>query len=239
MGMLTGAACFDDEKSEKMPSDLALFHKSVLLFTRSQSVKHRHIGQAGMAFLCWLVASCSFLSTAVRPRSVTLSLYSSRMQLPAHLHEPYTRAEDAYLWANQEDDLEEVAKALGRGPKSCHLRLERLRNPKSSGHKRLFGSDDDQDDGAAKKLSLRPMRECIQRILYGGDLDGADFTIGYRDRFRDEPCEAPFDAPNKNVAGGERALVHALPEHRILYLKYKRRLVWHKEQRLDDVFGSR
>ena len=83
------------------------------------------------------------------------------------------------------------------------------------------------------------MRECIQRILYGGDLDGADFTIGYRDRFRDEPCEAPFDAPNKNVAGGERALVHALPEHRILYLKYKRRLVWHKEQRLDDVFGSR
>lgn len=193
-----------------------------------------------MAFFCWLIASsCSFLSTPSRPRSISLSRYSARMQLPAHLHEPYTRAEDAYLWANQENNLEEVANELGRGPKSCRLRLERLRNPKSSGHKRLFGSDEESDDAAKKLQSLRPMRECIQRILYGGDLDGADFTIGYRDRFRNEPCEAPFDAPNKNVAGDERALVHALPEHRILYLKYRRRLVWHKEQRLDDVFGSR
>ena len=187
---------------------------------------------------CFLVASWSFFTTAVRPRSSPCHI-PARMQLPAHLHEPYTRAEDAYLWANQEEDLEVVAEELGRGPKSCRLRLERLRNPKSSGHKRLFGTDDDEECDGKKLQSLRPMRECIQRIIYDPLLDGGDFTIGYHDRFKSEPCEAPFDAPNKNVAGAERALVQALPEHRILYLKYRRRLVWHKEQRLDDVFGSR
>ena len=34
------------------------------------------------------------------------------------------------------------------------------------------------------------------------------------------------------------AQVRALPEHRIVYLKYKRRLVWHRPTRLDLIFGS-
>ena len=91
---------------------------------------------------------------------------------------------------------------------------------------------------AKKQPSLRPMRECIQRIMYGGDLSSRDFVIGYRDRFRAVPCEAPFDAPNESISGGERSLVQALPEHRIEYLKYRKRLVWHKEQRLDNMFGG-
>ena len=31
----------------------------------------------------------------------------------------------------------------------------------------------------------------------------------------------------------------ALPEHRIVYLKYRKRLVWHRPLRLDLIFGSR
>ena len=163
------------------------------------------------------------------------------LQLPPHVHEPYTRAEDRYLWDNQNGDMEAVATELGRGPTSCALRLERLRNPKSSGYKRLFGSDQGAggDGGNAKQPGLRPIKECIQRIKYGGDLDGREFHIGYRDRFRSQPCEAPFDASNDSVAGSARSLVDALPEHRIEYLKYRKRLVWHKQQRMDNMLGSR
>ena len=44
------------------------------------------------------------------------------LQLPPHVHEPYTRAEDRYLWDNQNGDMEAVATELGRGP----LRLGRI-----------------------------------------------------------------------------------------------------------------
>jgi uncharacterized protein (UPF0248 family) len=157
--------------------------------------------------------------------------------MPRHAHEPYTREDDAFLWSKKSDDLAEVAAALGRGEKSCAARLERLRNPKSAGYLRLFGPEDPEE--GASFARLRPARECIQRILYDPALSPADFRIGYRDRFRSSPVETPFDAPNDRVRGGARALVHALPEHRIEYIKYKRRLVWHKEQRRDDIFGSR
>ena len=197
-----------------------------------------------------MLMQCShcITTTPVQRHSSTFSL-----QLPPHVHEPYTRAEDAYLWANQNGDLDQIAADLGRGPTSCALRLKRLRNPKSSGYKRLFGADEDDQSATAcvgdgdggciageakKQPSLRPMRECIQRIMYGGDLSSRDFVIGYRDRFRAVPCEAPFDAPNESISGGERSLVQALPEHRIEYLKYRKRLVWHKEQRLDNMFGG-
>ena len=41
-----------------------------------------------------------------------------------------------------------VWRALGRGVKSVSARLERLRNPRTEGYERLFGSDDgvDEDD---------------------------------------------------------------------------------------------
>ena len=40
------------------------------------------------------------------------------------------------------------------------------------------------------------------------------------------------------MRGGERSLVFALPEHRIEFIKYRRRVVWHKGSRTDLVFGS-
>lgn len=159
--------------------------------------------------------------------------------MPERVHEPYSREDDLFLWRNS-DNLEETARVLGRGVKSCDARLKRLRNPDSEGHRRLFGDASSEEDGyVAKEASLRPVRECIQRILYDPNLSTGDFRVGYRDRFRATPREAPFDAPNGSIAGGARSLIEALPEHRIEYLKFRRRLVWHKQQRLDDVFGSR
>lgn len=45
-------------------------------------------------------------------------------------------------------------------------------------------------------------------------------------------------AVNDNVKGKERLLVKAIPEHRIEQIKYRDRVVWCKQQRIDLVFGS-
>jgi len=156
--------------------------------------------------------------------------------MPAHVYEPYTEEDDRYLWRHKDDPLEEVAEALGRGSKSCVARLKRLRDPTTDGYRRLFGCDAEEDERTQK---LRPARDCITRIIHDPALNVRDFRVGYRDRFATAAKEAPFDAPNQSVKGAQRMLVLALPEHRIEYLKFRRRLVWSKEQRLDDIFGSR
>eukprot|EP00964_Phaeocystis_antarctica_P024609 scaffold13786_cov58-Phaeocystis_antarctica.AAC.2 len=55
--------------------------------------------------------------------------------MPEHVHQPYTRDDDAFLWANRERPAEEVAGELGRGAKSCAARLEKLRSPTTEGHR--------------------------------------------------------------------------------------------------------
>ena len=162
--------------------------------------------------------------------------------MPENVYTPYSRKDDQYLWSRKDDDLSAVAEELGRGLKSVTSRLERLRNPKTEGHKRLFGidEDDDLDAGvAAKRPGLRPVKDCIQRIIYDPLLQASDFSVGYKDRFQTAEKESAFDAPNQSIEGPERLFLLALPEHRISYIKFRKRLVWHKEQKLDDVFGSR
>ena len=171
----------------------------------------------------------------------------SAMCMPAHVHEPYTREDDAYLWKHQAD-LEGAAAALGRGVRSCTARLKRLRKPTSEGYRRLFGVDEEQmeDGGAAvahsssssSSSSLRCARDCIQRILHDAALDPRSFSVGYSDRFLVRPREVAFARPNDSIRGSERLFVLALPEHRVAFIKYRKRLVWHKEMRLDLIFGS-
>ena len=158
--------------------------------------------------------------------------------MPAHLYEPYTRADDQYLWAHRNEPVEVLAEALGRGPRSCVARLKRLRDPSTEGHRRLFGVCEEALSDA-KETALRPARDVIQRILHDPALSVSDFVVGYRDRFETATLECPFDAPNESIRGRERSMVAALPEHRIEYFVYRGQLVWHKGQRLDDVFGSR
>ena len=158
--------------------------------------------------------------------------------MPAHLYEPYTRADDQYLWAHRNEPVEQLAEALGRGPKSCVARLKRLRDPSTGGHRRLFGVCEEALSDA-KETALRPARDVIQRVLHDPALSVSDFVVGYRDRFETATLECPFDAPNESIRGSERSMVTALPEHRIEYFVYRGQLIWHKGQRLDDVFGSR
>ena len=153
--------------------------------------------------------------------------------MPKKVHVPFSNEDDAFLWAHRNDDLGAVAQALGRGRKGVTARLKRLSDPATEGHARLFG-----ERQPPKESSLRPVRDAVQRIMWDETLDRSTFFLGYRDRFRAAPIEVAFDAPNANVKGSATQLVLALPEHRIQYIKYKRRLVWHKALRLDLIFGS-
>ena len=47
-----------------------------------------------------------------------------------------------------------------------------------------------------------------------------------------------MDTPNTSVAGKEEKFVFAIPEHRIMKIKFKEKVVWDREERLDRVFGS-
>jgi len=163
--------------------------------------------------------------------------------MPERAMYPFTREEDALLWerhgsGSAAEDFEETAALLGRGAKSLTSQLERLRNPSTAGHMRLFGAAGGDDDAPAPKKLLRTALDCVQRVLWDPMLVPADFTVYYSDRFDSNPRSFAMDRPNDSIQGPERLLVLALPQHRILFLKYKKRLVWHRQLRLDRVFGS-
>jgi hypothetical protein len=146
----------------------------------------------------------------------------------------YSLEEDKRLWEMRTLPAEESAAALGRGIKGVTARLERLSDPRSEGHARLFGVTLAEQTASP----LRPAREVAQRILWDSNLDPSDFIVGYRDRFRATIAEVAFTEPNTSVQGPERLHVLALPEHRIEYFLFRKRLVWSKALRRDLVFGS-
>ena len=75
---------------------------------------------------------------------------------------------------NRSGTIEQLARELGRGKKSVTARLERLRDPKTAGHRRLFGTD---DEASESEPALRPVRDCIQRVLHDPALSTRDFSI--------------------------------------------------------------
>jgi len=66
----------------------------------------------------------------------------------------------------------------------------------------------------------------------------SDFSVIYNDRVNNSIVETPLDAPNHSIQGKATQLIDALPEHRICAVKYKERMVWDRQGRLDLVFGE-
>jgi uncharacterized protein (UPF0248 family) len=82
---------------------------------------------------------------------------------------------------------------------------------------------------------------CLKESAYRDMLNlqsATDFSVEHYDRVDDKLVETAMDAPNTSVAGGEETFVFAIPEHRIMKIKYKERVVWDRENRIDLVFGS-
>eukprot|EP00957_Ditylum_brightwellii_P024284 1831544-Ditylum_brightwellii.AAC.1 len=123
--------------------------------------------------------------------------------------------------------------------------MEKLTDVNSAAYERLFvgnrsNNNDLVDDGdpEQKGSRLTPVKEVLRRIRWDGTLLQNDFTVQYYDRVEESIDEATFDAPNNSVSGNEDLFVFAIPEHRIVSVKYKQQIVWDKDQRVDRVFGS-
>lgn len=123
--------------------------------------------------------------------------------------------------------------------------MTKLKNVESAAYQRLFveqnaalvGTKEEKDETPKKKEKLLPAGEVVRRIKWDYQLDENDFSILHYDRQEDRIIESAFSAQNSRIAGSETQLVDALPEHRIKGIKYKERIVWDREERLDLVFG--
>lgn len=92
--------------------------------------------------------------------------------------------------------------------------------------------------GTSTSLSLRPVKDVLQRLEFDANLEADRFSFFYREAQEPLRRGAAFDDVNDVVNGTERRLALALPQHRIGFFTYGDRLVWHRERRIDRVFGS-
>ena len=166
-----------------------------------------------------------------------------------NLYQEWTIEQDRILWKNRDKSTIELATMLGRGLNGVKSRLMKLKDIDSKAYERLFSNKDDtgvskesnKDDGASEdsKTKLVPAGQILQRIEFDYMLSSSDFSLLHYDRLDDKIIESPFDAPNESIAGGETSFAKALPEHRIVGIKYKERVVWDRSNRIDLVTSSK
>ena len=199
-----------------------------------------------------------------RDESNNDSTWSSQRKEPmAHLYQEWTLEQDKVLWEHRKQSIVELASLLGRGLRGVQARLSKLQNVDSPAYERLFATvnkkvsrkksnsvledvDDDDDDenynnnnnNSNKARKLIPVSEVLRRIQWDYRLNAKDFSLLYYDRVEDTIVESRLDAPNTSIKGSASLLLDALPEHRIVAIKYKERIVWDREKRLDLVFGG-
>mmetsp|Transcript_35232 Transcript_35232/g.85396 ORF Transcript_35232/g.85396 Transcript_35232/m.85396 type:complete len:574 (-) Transcript_35232:62-1783(-) len=170
-----------------------------------------------------------------------------------NLYREWTLDQDELLWENKDSKSTiELASLLGRGLNGVQARLSKLQDVSSPAYERLFvtgrkgmngqskNGDDDSDDGSTSKQKLVPAGEVLRRIEYDYRLqeESSNFFVLHYDRVDDSVVESPLNAPNDSIQGSATSLIKALPEHRIVGIKYKDRIVWDRAERLDLVFGG-
>jgi len=98
-------------------------------------------------------------------------------------------------------------------------------------------NDSDSDQEQTKKSSMKTSEDVINRIFWDQEINKEFITVGYLDRFLGikEVLFNLFDWGDI-VEADMNAL--AIPKHRIHYFKYKNEIIWNKNTRLDNVFGS-
>eukprot|EP00980_Cylindrotheca_fusiformis_P031352 scaffold26216_cov191-Cylindrotheca_fusiformis.AAC.1 len=167
-----------------------------------------------------------------------------------NLYREWTIEQDELLWRNKEQNnmsTIELASLLGRGLRGVEARLNKLQDVNSPAYERLFARGNkqqlqlqQQDEEACEKTKLVPAREVLRWIEFDHQLSASDFSMLHYDRVDDAIVESPLDAPNNSVSGTTEALLtKALPEHRIVGFKYKDRVVWDRNERMDLVFSGK
>ncbi len=164
-----------------------------------------------------------------------------------NIYTEWTVLDDKILYDNFNQPLHKVASILGRGLNGVAARKKKISNVDSTAYQRLFvkekgkiklGSIDQEVEQEREDSKLVPVMEVLRRIQWDNGLDGNDFTVQYFDRVEERNFECPFGKKNDSVKGKEELFVFAIPDHRIASIKFRERIVWDKESRLDCVFGS-
>ena len=143
--------------------------------------------------------------------------------------------------SSSQESLPRIASKLGRGLRGVQSRMAKLNDVDSFAYQRLFvknsdhsgswshiESDDSSTDNNGIMKKLTPALEVMRRIKWDYSLDPLDFTVEYFDRVEETVMSSPFGAKNNSVKGKEEMFVFAIPEHRIMAMKYKDRIVWDK-----------
>ena len=90
----------------------------------------------------------------------------------------------------------------------------------------------------AAATALRPVADVLQRLEYDRGIDASRFTFYFREAQLPVKVGAAWGDANDRVNGTERMLAKAIPQHRIAFVSYGNRLVWHRGRRVDRVYGS-
>ncbi|CAM9224831.1 unnamed protein product [Discosporangium mesarthrocarpum] len=88
-----------------------------------------------------------------------------------------------------------------------------------------------------RKTLMRTARDVVHRVLWDEGIPREYVIVGYLDRFVGV-LEKPFDSFKWGDIAMASIIDLAIPEHRLMYFKYKGEFIWHKQRRLDRVFGS-
>jgi len=163
-----------------------------------------------------------------------------------NLYREWTVGQDELLWRNRHKSIAELASILGRGLHGVQSRLAKLKDVDSPAYMRLFANkhhdrsslDEGEEGGRIEKAKLVPVSEVLRRIEWDYSLPSEKFSVLHYDRVDDAIMESLFTAPNDSVKGPQEKLVDALPEHRIVAVKYRDRVVWDREERMDDFFSG-
>lgn len=159
----------------------------------------------------------------------------------SNLYAAWSVEQDRFLYENRRESLPRLAAMLGRGLRGVERRLEKIADVNSAAYARLFVDEENTEidiGSTSKGGKLTPAKEILRRIRWDGTLDQDDFSVLHYDRVEETIVETTFTAANDSIEGHDEMLVFALPEHRITAVKFKERLVWDKEKRMDCVFGS-
>lgn len=149
-----------------------------------------------------------------------------------NLYMEWTLEDDEFLYRHMNEDIPKLASKLGRGLRGVESRIAKLKDVNSPAYRRLFVENkftvdlDVEDDKASKKLT--PANEVMRRIKWDDVLNPDDFSVEYFDRVEERVISVAFGAKNDSVKGKEEMFVFAIPEHRIMTIKYKERVVWDK-----------
>ncbi|OWF55848.1 uncharacterized protein LOC110454544 [Mizuhopecten yessoensis] len=88
-----------------------------------------------------------------------------------------------------------------------------------------------------KKAAMKTAEDVIKRIQWDGQLPQDEFIVGYIDRFKGIQEKYFTSFSWEDIATVDYTVL-AIPKHRIQYFKYRDIIIWDKNARLDNVFGS-